>query len=85
MTDAHDAPPGPPHGTSTETRREPPDDPAGPGHDAGDDVADHGPVDHAGAEEPLGPIDVPKWAAGVGGVAIAVFMAACFGFSTGLL
>ena len=61
------------------------DEHAGPVHDAADHGADHGHDGHGHAEEALGPIDVEKWAAGVGGVAIGVLVAACFAFSTGLL
>jgi hypothetical protein len=66
------------------------DEPAGPvdhgvDHDADDHGADLGHDDDAHAEEPLGPLDVPRWAAGVGGVLIAIFVAACFGYSTGAL
>jgi hypothetical protein len=57
------------------------------GHDA---TAAHAPSDHgAGAdahgahdafdgEEPLGPIDVQAWLAGLIGVAVGLVMAACF-------
>jgi hypothetical protein len=61
------------------------DEHAGPVHAADDHGSDHGHDDHGHDEEPLGPIDVEKWAAGIGGVVIGVFVAACFGFSTGLL
>ena len=45
-------------------------------HGTEDHGADGGHDDHGHAEEPLGPIDVGKWSAGV---------AACFAFSTGYL
>jgi hypothetical protein len=61
------------------------DDHAGPDHGADDHGADHGHDDHGHAEEPLGPIDIGKWSAGVGGVLVGLFVAACFGFSTGWL
>lgn len=61
------------------------DEHAGPVHAADDHGSDHGHDDHGHDEEPLGPIDVEKWVAGVGGVVIAVFVAACFAFSTGQL
>jgi hypothetical protein len=61
------------------------DEHAGPVHDADDLGADHGHDDHGHDEEPLGPLDAEKWAAGVGGVVIGVFVAACFAFSTGAL
>ena len=61
------------------------DEHAGPDHGAADHGADHGHDDHVHAEEPLGPIDIGKWSAGVGGVLVALFVAACFGFSTGWL
>jgi hypothetical protein len=47
-------------------------------------AADYG-VDHGHDEEPLGPPDVGLWAAGIGGVAVAIVIAACFAFSTGAL
>ena len=61
------------------------DEPAGPDHESDDHGADHGHDDHGHTEEPLGPIDIGKWSAGVGGVLVALFVAACFGFSTGWL
>jgi ABC-type Zn2+ transport system substrate-binding protein/surface adhesin len=50
-------------------------------HDHGDD---HGHDDHAHGEEPLGPIDVAAWSAGVVGVLIGVAIAACFVLATSL-
>lgn len=61
------------------------DEHAGPAHAADDHGSDHGHDDHGHDEEPLGPIDVEKWVAGVGGVVIGIFVAACFAFSTGQL
>ncbi|MFL5777537.1 MAG: hypothetical protein ACJ761_01220 [Chloroflexota bacterium] len=55
---------------------------AGPdatGHAA--DLAAHG--DHAVTDQPLGPIDMPMWAAGLGGVAIGLVIALCFALATG--
>ena len=49
------------------------------GHDA------HGQSEHGHDEEPLGPPDVGLWAAGIGGIAVAIVIAACFAFSTGAL
>lgn len=61
------------------------DEHSGPVHAAADHGEEHGHDDHGHAEEPLGPFDVEKWAAGIGGAAVALFVAACFAFSTGLL
>lgn len=61
------------------------DEHSGPVHAADDHGGDHGHDDHGHAEEALGPYDIEKWAAGIGGVLIALFVAACFGFSTGML
>ena len=41
--------------------------------------------EHGHDEEPLGPPDVGLWAAGIGGIAVAIVIAACFAFSTGAL
>ena len=48
--------------------------------DHGDD-AEHD--DHAHPEEPLGPIDVPAWAAGIAGVALGLAVALAFILATG--
>jgi hypothetical protein len=61
------------------------DEHAGEVHGTEDHGEDHGHDDHGHAEEALGPIDVAKWSAGVGGVLVAVFVAACFAFATGWL
>jgi hypothetical protein len=61
------------------------DEHAGPVHGEEDHGADHGHDDHGHAEEELGPLDIGKWSAGVGGVLVALFVAACFAFSTGYL
>ena len=45
----------------------------------------HGHDEHGHDEEPLGPPDIGLWAAGIGGIAVAVVIAACFAFSTGAL
>jgi hypothetical protein len=50
-----------------------------------DQHAPAGHAEHGHDEEPLGPPDIGLWAAGVGGVAIAIEIAACFAFSTGAL
>ena len=69
----------------SEETREPPSDPGSPaGHDApSHDAPSHDA--HGHDEEPLGPPDVGLWAAGIGGVAVAIVIAACFAFSTGAL
>jgi hypothetical protein len=55
-------------------------------HHALDDHGDDGEHDdHAHPEEPLGPIDLRAWGAGIAGVAIAAVMVACFALSTGAL
>jgi hypothetical protein len=51
-----------------------------PDHDPGAVTDPHGPAD-----EPLGPIDVAAWGAGVLGVAIAVVIAACFVLATSVI
>lgn len=51
-------------------------------HETDDHGDDHGHDDHAHGEEPLGPIDVAAWGAGIVGVAIAVVIAACFALAT---
>ena len=43
---------------------------------------DNGHDDHAHGEEPLGPIDLESWGAGVLGVGIAIVMAVCFAVAT---
>jgi hypothetical protein len=64
--------------TTTETHREPhggggPHDAsssAGGGHGAGHDA------------EPLGPVDIEAWTAGVLGIALGLIVAVCFVFAT---
>jgi len=57
----------------------PADEHAPAAHDAhGHDASGHD-------EEPLGPPDIELWAAGIGGIAVAIVIAACFAFSTGAL
>ncbi|MGZ8438026.1 MAG: hypothetical protein ACXW4H_05030 [Candidatus Limnocylindrales bacterium] len=63
-----------------------------PGHEGAvahhlpdDHGEDHGHDDHAHAEEPLGPIDIAAWAAGVAGVAIGLAIAAAFALATGAI
>lgn len=64
----------------SEETHEPAADADGPaGHDL------HGHDAHGNEDVPLGPPDLELWAAGVGGVAIAIVIAACFAFSTGAL
>lgn len=43
---------------------------------------DDGHGDHGHGEEPLGPVDVFAWGAGVLGVVIGVVIAACFALAT---
>jgi hypothetical protein len=50
-------------------------------HQPDDHGGDHGHDDHAHGEEPLGPIDVASWGAGILGVAISLIIAACLAFS----
>ena len=69
MSDPKDAPAGEPL----------PDEHAPAAHDA------HGHDEHGHNEEPLGPPDIGLWAAGIGGIAVAIVIAACFAFSTGAL
>ncbi|MEP6639889.1 MAG: hypothetical protein ABJC39_11110 [Chloroflexota bacterium] len=55
-------------------------------HHATDDHGDeHGHDDHAHAEEPLGPIDLPAWSAGVIGVVLGVALAYAFVLATNAL
>ena len=75
MSDPKDAPADPPHDMATETHSEP--------HT--DEHAPTGHAEHGHDEEPLGPPDVGLWAAGIGGTAVAIVIAACFAFSTGAL
>ena len=53
------------------------------------DVTDHGDDgehdDHAHPEEPLGPIDLRAWGAGIAGIAIGAVVIACFAITTGAL
>ena len=46
---------------------------------------DHGHDDHAHDEEPLGPIDLTAWGAGVLGIALGAAVAFCFAMATGYL
>lgn len=62
--------------TATQTHDEPHG--AAAPHGAVDDVADHEMDEHA---EPLGPIDIPAWAAGAAGVALGLVVAACLAFA----
>jgi hypothetical protein len=53
-------------------------------HHATDDHGDeHGHDDHAHGEEPLGPVDVPAWGAGLVGVALGLAVAVAFMLATG--
>jgi hypothetical protein len=51
-------------------------------HLADDHGDDHGHDDHAHGEEPLGPIDVAAWGAGVLGIALGIVVAVCFALAT---
>jgi len=53
--------------------------------DAHDELAAAGHDEHGHDEEPLGPPDIGLWAAGIGGIGVAIVIAACFAFSTGAL
>jgi hypothetical protein len=46
----------------------------------GDDA--HGDDEHGSDEPALGPVDVPAWAAAVGGILIGVAVAFCFALAT---
>jgi hypothetical protein len=55
-------------------------------HHATDDHGDdHGHDDHAHGEEPLGPIDVPAWGAGLVGVLLGLAVVAAFVLATGTI
>jgi hypothetical protein len=62
---------------------DPKDTPAAPPHEDEHAPAGHG--EHGHDEEPLGPPDIGLWAAGIGGIGVAIVVAACFAFSTGAL
>ena len=62
---------------------DPKDAPAAAPHEDEHAPAGHG--EHGHDEEPLGPPDVGLWAAGIGGIGVAIVIAACFAFSTGAL
>jgi hypothetical protein len=51
-------------------------------HSTDDHGDDDGHDDHAHAEEPLGPIDVPAWGAGVVGVLLGLAVAVAFMLAT---
>jgi hypothetical protein len=51
-------------------------------HETDDHGDDHGHDDDAHAEEPLGPIDVPLWGAGVAGVLLGLAVAVAFILAT---
>ena len=51
-------------------------------HSTDDHGDDHGHDDHGHVEEPLGPVDVAAWGAGVLGVAIGLAVALCFVLAT---
>ena len=55
-------------------------------HGTDDHGEDHGHDDHAhGDDEPLGPVDVTAWGAGLIGIAAGLVVAACLAASTGRL
>jgi hypothetical protein len=58
---------------------------AGLHHDTSDHGDDHGHDDHAHGEEPLGPIDLFAWGAGILGILIGAGMAAAFAVATGAI
>jgi hypothetical protein len=51
-------------------------------HTTDDHGDDHGHDDHAHADEPLGPIDVAAWGAGIVGIVIGLVVALCFVLAT---
>ncbi len=51
-------------------------------HETRDHGDDHGHDDHAHAELPLGPLDVPAWGAGLIGVALGLAVALAFMLAT---
>jgi hypothetical protein len=51
-------------------------------HPTDDHGDDHGHDDRGHVEEPLGPIDVAAWGAGVLGIAIGLAVAFCFVLAT---
>ncbi|MEW5991899.1 MAG: hypothetical protein AB1736_11220 [Chloroflexota bacterium] len=57
----------------------------GPHASPDDHGGDHGHDDHAHADEPLGPIDVPAWGAGALGIAAGLAVAVVMALSTGWL
>lgn len=52
-------------------------------HAADDHGDDHGHDDHAHSAEPLGPIDVAAWGAGVAGIALGLVVTLAFVMATG--
>jgi hypothetical protein len=63
--------------STTETHREPHG--GGGPHDAGPGAGGHGEGHDA---EPLGPVDIEAWTAGVLGIALGLIVAVCFVFAT---
>ena len=51
-------------------------------HLTSDHGDDHGHDDHAHDDEPLGPIDIAAWGAGVLGIALGIVVAVCFALAT---
>jgi hypothetical protein len=51
-------------------------------HSTDDHGDDHGHDDHAHPDEPLGPIDIVAWGAGILGIAIGLVIAVCFAWAT---
>ena len=61
-----------------------PGHPGAVGHHATDDHGDdHGHDDHAHGDEPLGPIDLAAWGAGLLGLLAGLLIAACLVVATG--
>lgn len=54
-------------------------------HNVDDHGEDHGHDDHAHGDEPLGPIDVIAWGAGLLGVALGLVVAVAFAAATGVI
>jgi hypothetical protein len=75
-------PPGGDLPAMTENTLHRPGDVADEPHGAADHGEEHGHDDHADAEEPLGPIDAPAWAALVGGIALGLLVAVAILIST---
>ena len=51
-------------------------------HTENESADEHGHDEHGSDEPALGPVDVPAWAAAIGGVLIGVAVAFCFVLAT---